>query len=179
MAGSKQHDVAKRFWEKVDKNGPTQPHMKTNCWLWTAGRNHDGYGKFRASGVSRYAHRAVFELTHGEIPAGLLVLHRCDIPACVRPAHLYAGTPQDNATDMCTRGRKESGDRHWKRRMPGRSGRERNPNAKLSEQEVECIRHEHATGSVSQTTLAARYHVTQCNISAIVRGKTWSSSKQE
>ena len=35
-----------RFWEKVDKNGPTQPHMTTPCWVWTGGRGHFGYGSF-------------------------------------------------------------------------------------------------------------------------------------
>jgi hypothetical protein len=51
------------------------------------------------------SHRAAWKLTHGPIPDGLQVLHRCDNPPCCNPAHLFLGTQQDNIADMHKKGR--------------------------------------------------------------------------
>ena len=85
----------KRFWDKVDKSG--------DCWLWTAGINDKGYGRFRYLGQACLAHRVVYHLTHGELPDRLR--HTCDNPQCVNPAHLKPGTQADNLNDMAERGR--------------------------------------------------------------------------
>ena len=50
-------------------------------------------------GKKDYAHRWAYVERHGSIPDGLSILHTCHNPKCVRPAHLYAGTPADNAAD--------------------------------------------------------------------------------
>lgn len=90
-----------RFWKSV--------HKTDGCWLWTAGRDHDGYGVFQADihGVRVYsAHRYSHMLATGEIlTPTILVLHSCDNPPCVNPAHLSSGTSQDNADDMVQKGR--------------------------------------------------------------------------
>ena len=74
------------------------------CWYWTASTNK-GYGQFSLNNRPEPAHRLAYEHFVGAIPKELCVLHTCDHPACVKPAHLRAGTHADNTSDKMTRGR--------------------------------------------------------------------------
>ncbi len=70
----------------------------TGCWEKTgvrAGR----YGHVRIGGKLVRAHRASWEATHGPIPAGLYVCHRCNNKRCINPDHLYLGTHRQNLID--------------------------------------------------------------------------------
>lgn len=94
-----------RFFEKV--------HMvpEAGCWLWAGAWFQRGYGSFHVNSRPMSAHRFSWELHFGEITNGLHVLHKCDTPACVNPAHLYLGTDKDNVRDMLIRGRHNPGRR--------------------------------------------------------------------
>lgn len=81
------------------------------CWEWSRALDSSGYGAIRlrmeegARGVRMKAHRLSF-FAFGDTDAGdLLVCHSCDNPKCCNPDHLFAGTHQDNMTDMVRKGR--------------------------------------------------------------------------
>lgn len=77
-----------------------------NCWCWTKDKNNRGYGQttFRKKTGQR-SHRISWLVWKGEIPEGLLVLHKCDNPSCINPDHLFLGTHEDNMIDMKVKGR--------------------------------------------------------------------------
>jgi hypothetical protein len=83
--------------------------VEGDCWIWQGSKTRGGYGQFRwRFGWRRqrfYAHRAMYMAVHGSIPAGMWILHTCDVRACVNPAHLYAGTNAQNVADRLQRGR--------------------------------------------------------------------------
>jgi hypothetical protein len=86
-----------RFWSHVSKRGPN------DCWLWTAATTK-GYGSAWYAGRREQAHRVSFMMANCRWPAGL-VMHLCDMPACVNPAHLAEGTQRDNMQGCRERGR--------------------------------------------------------------------------
>jgi hypothetical protein len=90
-----------RFWSKVNKTD--------GCWLWT-GTVKNGYGILHRSRTlvksARHvpAHRLSFLLAHGVYPINH-ACHRCNVPLCVRPDHLYDGDDRSNIEDTLAAGR--------------------------------------------------------------------------
>lgn len=81
--------VEDRFWAKVTKTD--------GCWLWDAGCDRQGYGKFQLDGRKVSAHRVAYELMVGPIPLGQELDHRHTCPKnCVNPGHLRPVTSKQN-----------------------------------------------------------------------------------
>lgn len=123
----------------------------TGCWEWAGYRDSDGYGQL---GRNTKAHRRMYELAIGPIPAGLLILHACDNPPCVQPEHLFAGTKRDNGIDMAAKGRAAL--------------------ARLSIDQVRVIRARVAAGEV-QRRIAREYGVRPNTICDIVNRRTFKA----
>jgi hypothetical protein len=164
--GRRRENVRDRFWAKVDHHGPIPPHRLDlgPCWIWTASRTIHGYGKFFYQDRLRGAHIVAYILSAGHEPPpdAPCILHACDGGniGCVRPSHLFAGTQQDNMTDMILKGRACLG--------PGRAL------AKLSYALADEIRARYATGRESHETLAANYGVSRTAISQVLNRLTWN-----
>jgi hypothetical protein len=146
---------AERFWEKVNKDGPVPPHRPElgPCWLWTAATKQPPWdygilGTPAPGEAGELAHRVSWELHHGPIPDGAKVLHHCDVPRCVNPAHLFLGSLADNARDMLAKRRHK---------------------VVLTLEQVADLRARYAAGGVSQTTLAREFGIAQVTVSRIVR----------
>lgn len=137
----------------------------SGCWLWTADlSNRWGYGRVGPDRPERLAHRLSYATFRGPIPPGLKVLHKCDVPRCVNPEHLFLGTDVDNMKDMQSKGRT--------RGNAGLRG-SANVRAKLTESAVEQIRSTPIVrGSVS--ALAHQHGVSRRAINFVLRGETWS-----
>jgi len=129
------------------------------CWNWRGYIGSDGYGKVGKRG--RPAHREVYQRFHGTcVPKDKQVCHHCDNRKCVRPDHLFVGTPADNSADMARKGRSTYG---------YRSG-----NAKFGVAEAKEIVRRYRAGELTQMELAKEYGVRQTTISFVVTGRTWS-----
>jgi hypothetical protein len=153
--------LGERLWAKVERSDGD------GCWLWTgavSGRNKYGYigvGGGKRNGIKR-AHRVAYELEVGPIPPGMLVCHKCDTPRCVRPDHLFLGTPADNTADMVRKGRAA--------RDTAPKG-EKSPHAKITEAVAIEIRR--AFGSANAAVIAKRYGVGRGTVWGIWCRRSW------
>lgn len=143
-----------RFWVKIQRG------RANKCWEWKAGTDECGYGKFRLLRSSYTAHRIVYQLTHGVIPEGMCVCHKCDNPPCCNPKHLWLGTFEENMLDKHRkkRGRCLRGELHYK--------------ARLSEKKVKVIRVLLKRG-VSIVEIARRFGVGKSTIGCIKYNLSW------
>lgn len=161
--------VVARFWSKVDKNGPVPGHCPElgQCWVWIASAMLGGYGRFDIKHTHHAAHRFSFAISNGEIPRGMVVMHRCDFPPCVRPSHLQIGTLKDNSADMTAKGRHGGrfgrGTGHW--------------GAKLDDEQIAEIRKRRDDGA-SLIEIANAFRVTIGTASMVCSGKIWRHVSQ-
>lgn len=148
------HLTAHRYWRKVARTDDG------SCWLWQGRRDKSGYGRWAKQGMHVYVHRIAWILSKGEIPAGMDVLHRCDVRNCCNPEHLFLGTHQDNMDDMWARGRARPKVHHG----------EEHGMAKINDQEAITIRNSPDT----QRSLAQQYDLSQATVWAIKHRKIWA-----
>ena len=164
MCGAKNTEAS--FWAHVDKSG--------ECWIWT-GKKRARYGRVKREGKYLSAHRLAWALANGPIPAGLLALHRCDNPSCVRPDHLWLGTQADNMADRDAKGRQATG---MRTRPETRAKGERSRSAKLTAKKVIQIRRMVAGGKKAKE-IAAMFGVTERTIYNISQRETWKHLKPD
>ena len=155
--------------------------MSGDCWPWTGAAN-GRYGTVKSAGRPLLTHRVAWELTHGPIPAGIQVCHKCDNPICVRPTHLFLGTQRDNIADMDRKGRrpKPSPERiaalprgeAWRQRHPRQAQGERVGGSKLTADKVREIRRLRSEGWTLER-LADEFGVRIGTIRFIVTRQTW------
>ena len=142
--------------ERLERN--IEYDTNGGCWLWSRSTFHGGYGQIRRNGtkIGEHASRLSWEQYRGPVPKGLLVLHRCDVPACINPEHLFLGTHEINMADMVEKGRALRGTR--------------NPKAKLTENLVREIRQRVAAGAC-QSDIARELNISPQNVCAMVKGR--------
>lgn len=140
----------------------SDPPPTDECWDWPASTYRGGYGHFgmfldgkmTMSRAHQISHR-IFNPDDPVTEEKPYVLHSCDRPICVQPAHLRAGTEQENHDDAVARERVARGSRL--------------PQTKLTEDQVLAIRHDIGTHQV----VADRFGVSRELIGQIRRGKIW------
>lgn len=146
---------ADRFWLKVDTSGGAKA-----CWMWRGSTTAKGYGSFCWHGRIEHAQRVSFIIANGEFPRELHVLHTCDTPSCVNPAHLFLGTNQDNVDDKMNKGR-----------HPVFYG-EQHACCKLTDAQVAEIRYRYAAGGETHRRLGKEFGVSHNHIGRLVRDET-------
>ena len=140
-----------RFWSHVKKG------KQDECWLWLGPLDHYGYGKINRGGwhgKTLKAHRVSWEFANGLIPSGMCVLHHCDNPRCVNPAHLFLGTHGDNARD--------------------RERKHRGNHGKLSKQKALEVYALATQADITQREIGIEYDIDGNTVSDIKLGITWA-----
>ena len=147
--------------KRLDKNS----RLQGECLVWLGSKSPHGFGRIHIKGRMWSTHRVAYTLHYGEIPPGLLVLHYCDNPACLRIEHLYTGTWGHIMQYHAERG------------QINQRG-ERNSRSKLTNVEVCELRELYRSGT-SARELAQRFHIARETVYSIVRGKNWKHLKHE
>ncbi len=134
-----------------------EPITESGCHIWTGCTERKGHGIVNFEGRLLYSHRVIWERLHGAIPHGMCVCHKCDVPSCVNPYHLFLGTRKENNADMVKKGRQAKGEvKHLK----------------LTSQKVIDIRRQLLEGK-RVTSLARKFDVSSSTISNIKSRDTW------
>ena len=145
-----------QFW------GRMSPEPNTGCLLWIGSYYHYGHGSAWHQGQKWQAHRLAWTLARGPIPEGAWICHKCNVPACCNPDHLYVGDAQTNQRDIDESGHRAKGERQGL--------------SKLTEENVRAIRQEYRRYSDTHgaPALAKKYGVTRTTILHAASGFTWS-----
>lgn len=146
--------IKRRILERilVDEDG---------CWIWKGNKNSTGYGCIGIEMHSYLAHRvSAYAFKGFNLNSPLFMCHKCDVPACVNPDHLFPGTPKDNTRDMMSKGR-----RVWK------NGESINT-AKLKAPQVLRMRLLFSMG-VPKSMLTHLFETHPCTVNDIMARRSW------
>lgn len=150
------HDMTpeERFWFYTDKKD------SNSCWNWKAKKDKDGYGRMKINGKDVRTHRFSYNLHYGNIPPDKpLITHICNNPSCVNPNHLKADTNDGNLKYMASLKRSTIG--------------ETNPNAKLTQTQVNEIKKKYVKRKITHKMLSEEYKVHPMTICRLLIGKNW------
>ena len=142
------------FWDRVY----SQVEQQGDCLVFTGCKDACGYGRINKDGKLVRLHRAVWERENGYIPTGTVIMHMCDVPACINPKHLVLGTQKMNMVDCALKNRKEHGTQKH--------------NAKLTEEKVVEIRRKMIYGATN-AALGREYGVSATVMSHIRHRQKW------
>lgn len=148
--GNKPWNIKEIKWE-VNENG---------CWICTSHKTNKGYPMLSKN---RILTRAIYEKYNGNIPDGLFVCHRCDVPTCINPEHLFLGTCRDNIDDKVMKNRQTKG--------------EGVKTSKLTEKEAAQIKYRHKDKFCRE--VARLYNVSTTTIVNIRNNKSWKHIKED
>lgn len=124
-----------------------------DCWEWLGPKTDGGHGKKTYLGRCVMAHRWIWEMLFGPIPAGLVVYATCGTAGCTNPHHLACGYIAD--------ARRQASD------------------VKLLPADIAEIRAAKATASLHTAShLAGRYGVTPGTIRDIWNGVSWNKRRR-
>ena len=155
-----------KFWARVEKT--------ETCWYWKGWKESNGYGKLRlGKNQGRIevvkAHRFAWQLEHGEVPEGSFVCHRCDVPNCVNPEHLWLGTCLENIQDMDMKGRRRTTKGY---KISRNMKAEKNPHAQITWEIVHAMRARYAEiGNIAQ--VSREFKRSRASAYFILKGDQW------
>lgn len=131
-----------------------------SCRIWIGSPDKFGYRQIAVNRRMRRVHRVAWEVANGRpAPAGLVIRHACDNPACINPDHLILGTQAENVADMISRHRFD------------RTG-EKSNSAKLDWPTVRRIRADRATGA-TVAELSQRFEISKTQVRNILNNRHW------
>jgi len=133
------------------------------CWIWQGTKSKLGYGRIRINGKTTGVHRISYEAFNGTLN-GMYALHKCDVPSCVNPDHIFAGTLSDNQKDCFAKKRSRGGIL--------KVGVHHRLNKFTPEQVIE-IRLTQPSGLYSNCELGRMYGVNESAIRSIMIKRTW------
>jgi hypothetical protein len=152
-------DTISRFWSHVKRGADNE------CWTWTGSMRGKGrmlYGRIKARGITMAAHRLSFAIAGGTFGPETVIMHTCDVPLCVNPAHLRAGTTSENVADRVQKGRSASGESSGKAKLDGAT--------------VKRIREMRAAG-IRQQAIADAVGMSRAQVAKVAAGDAWASAE--
>ena len=106
--------MSNKYRDPVERIIANSVHCAIGCWIWIGRKkpNNSGrlYGyinvRIRGRHRSLLAHRYSLHLaTNIPLSKIKIAMHRCDVPLCVNPDRLSAGSQKKNMRDRIAKGR--------------------------------------------------------------------------